>query len=132
MLKLAFLPLYQRWKTATKVRSLLRGLNAAAVGLVRPFSLSLPSPSSSSLIPPHPPTQIFSAVYRLFRVGYIYPDPSALVPAVFQSLDRDGFWVCVVAVAFVACGSFGCPTPLAIVGGALGGMAWFGVQSAKA
>lgn len=35
MLKLAFLPLYQRWKTATLVRSILRGFNAAAVGLVR-------------------------------------------------------------------------------------------------
>jgi len=39
MLKLAFLPLYQRWKTATLVRSILRGFNAAAVGLVRTLLL---------------------------------------------------------------------------------------------
>jgi hypothetical protein len=45
MLKLAFLPLYQRWKTATLVRSILRGFNAAAVGLVSP-SLTLHSPLS--------------------------------------------------------------------------------------
>lgn len=34
LVKLAFLPMYTRWKTATKVRSVLRGLNAAAIGLV--------------------------------------------------------------------------------------------------
>lgn len=33
-LKIAFLPLYQRWKEARHVRSVLRGLNAGAVGLV--------------------------------------------------------------------------------------------------
>ncbi|ORY91695.1 putative chromate ion transporter [Leucosporidium creatinivorum] len=106
-LKLAFLPLYQKWKTATKVRSILRGLNAAAVGL------------------------IFSATYRLFRVGFIQSDPTGATPAIFSSLDRDGFWVSTVAAAFVACESFGCPTPLAILGGAIGGMAWYGVQTTR-
>jgi len=44
MLKLAFLPLYQRWKTATLVRSILRGFNAGAVGLVSArFSSTLSS-----------------------------------------------------------------------------------------
>lgn len=51
MLKLAFLPLYQRWKTATKVRSVLRGLNAAAVGLVRLLFSSLLCTEEETLSP---------------------------------------------------------------------------------
>ncbi|GAA5872390.1 hypothetical protein JCM1840_006049, partial [Sporobolomyces johnsonii] len=109
MLKLAFLPLYQRWKQATLVRSILRGLNAAAVGL------------------------IFSATYRLFRVGFIQADPTlGSAGALFASLDRDGFWVSTVAATFVACEWFKVKTPVAILGGAVGGMAWYGVQQARA
>ncbi|GAA5975447.1 hypothetical protein JCM21900_002114 [Sporobolomyces salmonicolor] len=109
MLKLAFLPLYQRWKQATRVRSILRGLNAAAVGL------------------------IFSATYRLFRVGFIQADPTrGSEGARFSSLDRDGFWVSTVAATFVACEWFRVKTPVAILGGAVGGVAWYGVQRAHA
>ncbi|GAA5975241.1 hypothetical protein JCM5350_000201 [Sporobolomyces pararoseus] len=107
MLKLAFLPLYQRWKTATLVRSILRGFNAAAVGL------------------------IYSAVYRLFRVGFIQASPvSASDGATFSSLDRDGFWVSTVAATFIAVEWFKVPTPVAILGGAVGGMVWYGVSQA--
>ncbi|GAA6062577.1 hypothetical protein JCM10212_004890 [Sporobolomyces blumeae] len=108
MLKLAFLPLYQRWKTATLVRSILRGFNAGAVGL------------------------IYSAVYRLFRVGFIQGVPVSATSdgATFSSLDRDGFWVSTVAATFVAVEFFKVPTPVAILGGAVGGMAWYGVQQA--
>ncbi|GAA5844686.1 hypothetical protein JCM5353_001500 [Sporobolomyces roseus] len=107
MLKLAFLPLYQRWKTATLVRSILRGFNAGAVGL------------------------IYSAVYRLFRVGFIQAAPIASTDgASFSSLDRDGFWVSTVAATFIAVEWFKVPTPFAILAGAAGGMAWYGVVQA--
>ncbi|GAA6004893.1 hypothetical protein JCM11491_002270 [Sporobolomyces phaffii] len=108
MLKLAFLPLYQRWKTATLVRSILRGFNAAAVGL------------------------IYSAVYRLFRVGFIQAAPLSATSdgAAFASLDRDGFWVSTVAATFIAVEWFKVPTPVAILAGAVGGMAWYGVVQA--
>ncbi|GAA5837579.1 hypothetical protein JCM3766R1_006851 [Sporobolomyces carnicolor] len=110
MLKLAFLPLYQRWKTATLVRSVLRGFNAAAVGL------------------------IYSAIYRLFRVGFIEAAPMGSATnfdgATSTSLDRDGFWVSTAATAFVAVQWFRVPTPLAIAAGAIGGMAWYGVVKA--
>ncbi|GAA5927554.1 uncharacterized protein JCM15063_005931 [Sporobolomyces koalae] len=108
MLKLAFLPLYQRWKTATLVRSILRGFNAAAVGL------------------------IYSAVYRLFRVGFIQAAPvsSTSDGAVSVSLDRDGFWVSTAATTFVAVEWFKVPTPIAILVAACAGMAWYGVVQA--
>ncbi|SCZ96602.1 BZ3500_MvSof-1268-A1-R1_Chr4-4g07468 [Microbotryum saponariae] len=107
LLKLGALPLYQRFKTNGPVRSVLRGFNAGAIGL------------------------IYSAVYRLFRVGFVQGstlDPG--VPAAFRSLDQDGFWVSIVAATFVACGWFNVPTPVAILGGAVGGLAWYGVQQA--
>ncbi|GAA6004819.1 hypothetical protein JCM11491_002244 [Sporobolomyces phaffii] len=106
MLKLAFLPLYQRWKTATLVRSILRGFNAAAVGL------------------------IYSAVYRLFKVGFIEAAPGSNDGARSTSLDRDGFWVSTAATTFVAVQWFRVPTPVAILAGAVGGMAWYGVVKA--
>ncbi|SCV69013.1 BQ2448_2033 [Microbotryum intermedium] len=107
LLKLGALPLYQKFKANGPVRSVLRGFNAGAIGL------------------------IYSAVYRLFRVGFVQGstlDPA--VPATFRSLDQDGFWVSVVAATFVACGWFNVPTPVAILGGAIGGLAWYGVQQA--
>ncbi|SCV74913.1 BQ2448_7942 [Microbotryum intermedium] len=107
LLKLGALPLYQKWKTNASTRSVLRGLNAGAIGL------------------------IYSAVYCLFKVGFVQAsknDPS--VSAMFQSLDRDGFWISVVAATFVACGWFNVATPVGILGGALSGLAWYGVQRA--
>ncbi|KDE07002.1 hypothetical protein MVLG_02738 [Microbotryum lychnidis-dioicae p1A1 Lamole] len=107
LLKLGALPLYQKFKTNGPVRSVLRGFNAGAIGL------------------------IYSAVYRLFRVGFVQGstlDPG--VPAAFRSLDQDGFWVSIVAATFVACGWFNVPTPVAILVGAIGGLAWYVVQQA--
>ncbi|KAK4056577.1 hypothetical protein OIO90_002425 [Microbotryomycetes sp. JL221] len=107
MLKLAFLPLYQRWKTSSVVRSILRGTCAAAIGL------------------------IWSAVYRLFRVGLISADSSGVRPAVTSSLDRDGFLVSIVAGSFTAAGPFNVPAPFAIAGGALAGIIWYAVRHSQ-
>ncbi|KAM0788750.1 hypothetical protein ACM66B_002842 [Microbotryomycetes sp. NB124-2] len=104
LLKLAFLPLYQRWKTAAIVRSVLRGTCAAAIGL------------------------IWSAVYRLFRIGLIAADPTGTRPAITASLDRDGFLVSLVAGSFVAAGPFNVPAPFVIVGGIVFSLIAFGIK----
>ncbi|KAK4055708.1 hypothetical protein OIV83_000254 [Microbotryomycetes sp. JL201] len=104
MLKLAFLPLYQRWKTIPVVRSILRGTCAAAIGL------------------------IWSAVYRLFRIGLIAADPTGTKPAITASLDRDGFLVSMVAGSFVAAGPFNVPAPFVIVGGVVTSLIAFGIK----
>ncbi|SGZ22173.1 BQ5605_C022g09443 [Microbotryum silenes-dioicae] len=134
LLKLGALPLYQKFKTNGPVRSVLRGFNAGAIGLVRlEVTASAVGPGASSLLielSSFPP-QIYSAVYRLFRVGFVQGstlDPG--VPAAFRSLDQDGFWVSIVAATFVACGWFNVPTPVAILVGAVGGLAWYVVQQA--
>jgi hypothetical protein len=76
--------------------------------------------------------QIYAAVYHLFRIGVIAPsaDADPNVPAVYLSLDTDGFWVSIVGATFVCVDCFGVPAPGAILGGVLGGLAWYGVTSA--
>jgi chromate transport protein ChrA len=83
----------KRW-----VRSALRGINAAAVGL------------------------IYTAVYRLWQIGYIDQD--------FQSgnpLGDDPWWVVVTATSYVGGYWFGLNAPMAIVLGAIMGLIRYGV-----
>jgi len=72
-------------------------------------------------------SQIFSAIYRLVRVGFISPSGDPAIPATYASLDADGWWVTITAVTFVVCEWFNVPAPVAIAGGAVGGIAWWGV-----
>jgi len=103
-LKVGLLPLYTKLKSNQAIRSVLRGLNAAAVGL------------------------IFAATYHLFRIGFVSAGPDQHSPAVYASLDQDGWWVVTTAISFVACKWFNVLPPVAIAGGAVGGIAWWGVN----
>ncbi|KAL2846411.1 chromate transporter-domain-containing protein [Aspergillus pseudoustus] len=76
----------------------LRGVNAAAVGLV------------------------FTAVYRLWEIGYLTPADSQ-----GASLAREPWWVVVAAVTYAEAAWFKVPPALAIVGGAVLGLCWFGI-----
>lgn len=67
-------------------------------------------------------------MYQLFQVGYIQRDPTGKTSAVLRPLGDDGLWVTVVAGSFVAVDAFNLQPPFAIIGGALAGLAWFGVQ----
>lgn len=80
------------------VKSLLRGVNAGAVGL------------------------IYTAVYRLWQIGYI--DESFQQGA---SLAQEPWWVVVTASSFVFGYSFGVSPPVVIVMGAILGLLWYGV-----
>ncbi|CAD6898594.1 unnamed protein product [Tilletia laevis] len=106
ILKLALLPLYSKFRKHPSVRSTLRGLNAAASGLV------------------------FSATYQLFIVGYIYQSAAGSrdQKTMSGSLTSDPFWTVVVAGSFVASQFFSSPPWLSIAGGAVAGLAWYGVQ----
>ncbi|KAK0547022.1 hypothetical protein OC845_004309 [Tilletia horrida] len=106
ILKFAVLPYYSRWRKHQAVRSVLRGLNAAASGLV------------------------FSATYQLYIVGYIYQSAAGERDQKTQSgsLTADPFWTVVVAGSFVATQYFSSPPWLSIGAGAVAGLAWYGVQ----
>lgn len=82
------------------VKSLLRGVNAAAVGL------------------------IYTAVYRLWQIGYIDEGFQQ-----GTSLAVEPWWVVVTASSYVGGYWFGISPPAAIVMGAVLGLLWYGVVS---
>ncbi|KAJ9634218.1 hypothetical protein H2199_009102 [Coniosporium tulheliwenetii] len=89
--------LWQVLRTKASVASLLRGVNATAVGLV------------------------FTAVYRLWEIGYLTPDASQ-----GQSLAMEPWWVVVAAVTYAETAWFKVPPAMAIVFGAVLGLCWYG------
>ncbi|KAH6915061.1 chromate ion transporter [Coprinopsis sp. MPI-PUGE-AT-0042] len=82
------------------VTSLLRGVNAAAVGLV------------------------FTAVYRLWEIGYLTEAATTGI-----SLGREPWWLVVAAATYTGVEWFKVPPPVAIIMGGAAGLAWFGVTS---
>jgi chromate transport protein ChrA len=90
--------IWQVMRTKAWVLSLLRGINAAAVGLV------------------------FTAVYRLWEIGYLTPGSSD-----GKSLAQEPWWIVVAAVTYAETAWFGVPPALAIIFGAVLGLGWHGV-----
>ncbi len=76
----------------------LRGVNAAAVGLV------------------------FTAVYRLWEIGYLAPSEQE-----GQSLAKEPWWVVVAAITYAESAWFRVPPAVAILIGAVLGLCWYGV-----
>ena len=89
--------LWQIMRTKTWVVSLLRGINAAAVGLE------------------------FTALYRLWEIGYLTPDSVD-----GKSLAQEPRWVVVAVVTYAEAAWFGVPPALAIILGAVLGVGWYG------
>jgi chromate transport protein ChrA len=89
--------LWKALRSKKWLRSLLRGINAGAVGLV------------------------FTAVYKLWEIGAISPAyPGG------QPLGSDPWWVAVIATAFVGGCWFGLRAPFAILLGGCMGLGWYG------
>ncbi|KAI0111792.1 chromate transporter-domain-containing protein [Daldinia grandis] len=87
----------RRW-----VKSGVRGINAGAVGL------------------------IYTAVYRIWQVGYIDEGFQS-----GKSLGDDPWWVIVTATAYVGGRYFGVAPPIAIVLGAVLGLVRYGIVSSQ-
>jgi chromate transport protein ChrA len=96
-----FIGLWEKVRKIQAVRAALRGVHAAAVGLV------------------------FTAVYRLFEIGYLDENVQS-----GGSLSRDPWWIVIVATSFVGGLNFKVPPPLAIIVGAVMGLIWYGVVRA--
>ncbi|KAJ4991708.1 chromate transporter [Stagonosporopsis vannaccii] len=90
--------IWQALRAKAWVVSLLRGINATAVGLV------------------------FTAVYRLWEIGYLTAESSD-----GRSLAEEPWWVVVASVTYAETAWFNVPPAVAIVFGAVLGLAWFGV-----
>lgn len=93
-----------RRKSHKAVFSVLRGVNASAVGLV------------------------YTAVYRLWEAGFLDARDGATNDG--RSLGADPWWVVTTATAFIGGMYFNVPPPVAILLGAVMGMIWYGVTSA--
>lgn len=89
--------LWRVLRTKPAFVSLLRGINATAVGLV------------------------FTAVYRLWEIGYLTPESSN-----GKSLAAEPWWVVVAAVTYAESAWFSVSPAMAIIIGALLGLAWYG------
>lgn len=89
--------LWRVLRTKPVIVSLLRGINATAVGLV------------------------FTAVYRLWEIGYLTPEESQ-----GQSLAREPWWVVVAVVTYAESAWFKMPAAPAILLGGVLGLAWYG------
>jgi chromate transport protein ChrA len=89
--------IWQALRTKAWVLSLLRGINATAVGLV------------------------FTAVYRLWEIGYLTPESSN-----GKSLANEPWWVVVAAVTYAETAWFNVPPAFAILFGAVLGLGWYG------
>ncbi|KAK7190036.1 hypothetical protein DPSP01_006333 [Paraphaeosphaeria sporulosa] len=89
--------IWQVARTKAWVLSLLRGINAAAVGLV------------------------FTAVYRLWEIGYLTAESSN-----GKSLAEEPWWVVIAAVTYAETAWFNVPPAVAIIFGAVLGMGWYG------
>lgn len=88
--------LWQILRTKAIVASVIRGINATAVGL------------------------IFTAVYRLWELGYLTPSSSD-----GQSLALEPWWVVVAAVTYSGSAWFKVPPPVAILAGGALGLMWY-------
>ncbi|EXJ70985.1 uncharacterized protein A1O5_05978 [Cladophialophora psammophila CBS 110553] len=84
-------------RTKRLVTSLLRGINATAVGLV------------------------FTAVYRLWQIGYLTPEQTD-----GKSLAENPWWVVVAVVTYAESAWFKVPVPVSIMIGGILGLCWFG------
>lgn len=96
-----FMGLWAKVRKIQAVRAALRGVHAAAVGLV------------------------FTAVYRLFEIGYL--DENVQMGG---SLSRDPWWIVIVATSFIGGMNFKVPPPMAIIIGAVMGLIWYAVVRA--
>ena len=93
--------LWRVLRTRPTVIALLRGINAAAVGLV------------------------FTAVYRLWEIGWLTEKESG-----GRSLGGDPWWVVIAATSFAIIKWFDVTPPLAILLGGAAGVGWWGVVQA--
>ncbi|EKG14070.1 Chromate transporter [Macrophomina phaseolina MS6] len=88
--------LWRVLRTKAAVTSVLRGVSATAVGLV------------------------FTAVYRLWEIGYLTPEDSN-----GKSLASETWWVVVASITYAESAWFHVPAPIAIVFGAVLGLCWY-------
>lgn len=96
-LSIGFQSVWQSLRKRREVISILRGVNATAVGFV------------------------FTAVYRLWEIGYLTARSTKGI-----SLGEQPWWLVVATSTFTAVEWFAVPAPVAIITGGIAGLGWWG------
>ncbi|KAF9472949.1 hypothetical protein BDN70DRAFT_867884 [Pholiota conissans] len=97
LLSIGFQSVWRSLRKRREVISGLRGVNAAAVGFV------------------------FTAVYRLWEIGYLTGKGSTGV-----SLGLQPWWLVIASITYAFVEWFSVPPPVAILGGGVAGLSWWG------
>lgn len=115
---MALLPTYAKFREYTRVRSALRGLNAAASGLVwTAVFRTFPPPRSLRL---HSPLRRLG----LWKAGLLTSNSGT------QSLEKSGYWASIAAGAFIASEFFRLQPYFTIISGALLGLIYGAIKGA--
>ncbi|KAJ7195354.1 chromate transporter-domain-containing protein [Mycena pura] len=101
-LSVGFQSLWSALRRKRFVVSGLRGVHAAAVGLV------------------------FTAVYRLWQIGYLTPSESSGV-----SLADEPWWLVISVVTYASVEWYGTVPPVAIMAGGIAGLGWWGAVARR-
>lgn len=96
-LSVGFQSVWQSLRKRKEVSSILRGINATAVGFV------------------------FTAVYRLWEIGYLTPEETKGI-----SLANEPWWLVIATATYASVEWFSVPPPVAILSGGALGLAWYG------
>ncbi|KAF8204804.1 chromate transporter [Pholiota molesta] len=96
LLSIGFQSVWRSLRKRREVVSILRGVNAAAVGFV------------------------FTAVYRLWEIGYLTEKASSGI-----SLGQQPWWLVIASVTFAFVEWFSLPPPVAILSGGVAGLGWW-------
>jgi len=102
VLKFSILAFWRKIRSNRRFMSLLKGVECGAVGLV------------------------FTAVYRIARIGYVSMDFPGGSP-----IDNEPWFVLISISAFVANKWFDVRPPVAIISGGVLGMLWYGAVGHK-
>ena len=97
-LSVGFQSIWQSLRKRRETSSILRDVNATAVGFV------------------------FTAVYRLWEIGYLTPDQTEGI-----SLANEPWWLVTATLTYSAVEWFSVPPPVAILSGGVLGLGWYGV-----
>lgn len=97
LLSIGFQSVWSSLRRWPEVISILRGVNAGAVGF------------------------IYTAVYRLWEIGYLTPNENKGI-----SLGQEPWWLVIAATTFTAVEWFSVPPPVAILAGGTAGLGWWG------
>jgi chromate transport protein ChrA len=98
LIKIALLGVWEKMRTKPLLISALKGIECGAVGLV------------------------FTAVYRLWKIGFINQQLQQGGP-----IDTDPWFVLISVASFTSCKWLGVKAPVAILAGGILGLIWYAV-----